>query len=68
MMEIAEPQPALAAELLGLSGPVQVTRLAGAVPGWQVSVDGKAVGWLGSSWEIANTVGYSGDPLMCWCH
>lgn len=61
--EVTEPQPAVAAELLGHSLPVEVTRLAGAVPGWRVSANGETVGWLGSSWEIANTVGYSGRPI-----
>ena len=63
LVTVADPSPELAEEMLDLGRPVEVRRLSGAVPGWEVLIDGKAVGWLGSSWEIANTVGYSGRPI-----
>ena len=52
-----------AAQLLALSGPVQVTRETGGVPGWTVRQGGAVVGHIGSTWEIAGSVGYSGRPL-----
>lgn len=63
LVTVVDPSPELAEEMLDLGRPVEVRRLSGAVPGWEVLIDGKAVGWLGSSWEIANTVGYSGRPI-----
>ncbi len=59
----AEVPPPLAAELFGVPGPVQVTREEGGVPGWRVEQGGQVVGEIGSSWEIAGTLGYSGEPL-----
>lgn len=52
--------PDQAAALLGLTGPVQITQ--GAI-GWQVHQGGAVMGVVGSSWEIAGTLGYSGQPL-----
>jgi len=60
---VADPGADLAAELLGLTGPVQVTRQAAGVPGWDVTVQGKPVGYLASTWQVAGSVGYSGRPL-----
>jgi NosR/NirI family transcriptional regulator, nitrite reductase regulator len=61
--ELRPPSPAEAATLLSLSAPVQVRREAGGVPGWTVTQDGAVVGHIGSTWEIAGSVGYSGRPL-----
>jgi NosR/NirI family nitrite reductase transcriptional regulator len=58
-----DPGPALVVQMLGLAQPVQLIRVDGGVPGWTVQQDGKVVAHLGSSWEIAGTLGYSGRPL-----
>ena len=52
-----------AARLLGHDGAVSVTRVEDGVPGWTVRADGKVLGHLGSTSEIADSVGYSGRPL-----
>lgn len=57
------PTPAEAAELLDLTGPVQITREDSGVPGWTVSSGHEIAGYIGSTWEIAGSVGYSGRPL-----
>ncbi|WP_244870041.1 NosR/NirI family protein [Pseudorhodobacter ferrugineus] len=57
------PDSALAARLLGVGGPVQIARQDGGVPGWTIRGDGRIVGYIGSTWEIAGSVGYSGRPL-----
>ncbi|WP_333818216.1 4Fe-4S binding protein [Tabrizicola sp.] len=62
-MDLTAPTAGQAAALLGLDGPVQVTRVDQGVPGWTVSQGGKPVGEIGSTWEIAGSVGYSGRPL-----
>lgn len=59
----ATPDSALAAQLLALPGPVQLARQEDGVPGWTVQQDGRIVGYIGSTWEIAGSVGYSGRPL-----
>lgn len=60
---ITAPDPGLAASLLGHSGPVQVARQEDGVPGWTVRAEGRILGYIGSTWEIAGSVGYSGRPL-----
>lgn len=60
---VTAPDAALAAWLLGVTGPVSVQRIDEGVPGWTVTAAGGVAGYIGSSWEIANTVGYSGRPL-----
>jgi NosR/NirI family nitrite reductase transcriptional regulator len=60
---VADPNPAQAAGLLGILGPVQVLRQEAGVPGWDVSVAGRPVGYLASTWQVAGSVGYSGRPL-----
>lgn len=62
-INIIDPTPDLAAALLGLAGPVQVRRQDAGVPGWDVTAQGKPVGYLGSTWAVAGSVGYSGRPL-----
>lgn len=60
---VTAPDAALAAQLLGVSGPVSVQRTDAGVPGWTATSSAGLAGYIGSSWEIANTVGYSGRPL-----
>ncbi len=60
---VADPSPDLAAELLDVPGPVQVLRRDAGVPGWDVAVAGRTVGFLASTWQVAGSVGYSGRPL-----
>ncbi len=60
---VTTPTSDQAAALLGLDGPVQVARIDDGVPGWSVSQGGKVLGQIGSTWEIAGSVGYSGRPL-----
>ncbi len=62
-LAVTAPTPEQAAELLDLSGPVQLSRIDQGVPGWQVSQAGRVAGHIGSTWEISTTVGYSGRPL-----
>lgn len=63
-----EPDAALAARLFAADGPVEspvsVTREDLDVPGWKVTdADGVLLGHIGSSWEIAGSIGYSGRPI-----
>lgn len=60
----AAPDGASAAALFGAAPPVRVERIAAGVPGW-VAYDGAGavLGHIGSTWEIAGSVGYSGRPL-----
>ncbi|WP_137700788.1 NosR/NirI family protein [Marimonas lutisalis] len=57
------PRQEVAATLMKTSPPVQVTRQSEGVPGWQIAKDGVVLGYIGSTWEIANSLGYSGRPL-----
>lgn len=57
------PTPTEAAALLAQTEPVTVTRDDGGVPGWTVSAAGTTAGYVGSTWEIAGSTGYSGQPL-----
>ena len=59
----AAPDPAQVAALLHLDGPVTLQRIDEGVPGWTVTTAGGIAGYIGSTWEIAETVGYSGRPL-----
>ncbi len=63
VIEAIAPDEALAARLVGTSGTVTVSRTDGGVPGWTVSSPAGVLGYIGSSWEISGTVGYSGQPL-----
>ncbi|KAF0113246.1 MAG: nosR2, partial [Rhodobacteraceae bacterium] len=62
-VSVTAPTAEQAAALLDLSPPVQVRRIDDGVPGWTVSQGGTPVGEIGSTWEIAGSVGYSGRPL-----
>ena len=62
-LAVTAPTAEQAAALLDLAGPVQVQRIDAGVPGWSVLKDGRVVGEIGSTWEIAGSVGYSGRPL-----
>ncbi|MCL5778375.1 NosR/NirI family protein [Limibaculum sp. FT325] len=62
-IEPAQPTPVIAARLFSHPGPLLVTRAASGTPGWQVTAGGAALGEIGSTWEIAGSVGYSGRPL-----
>ncbi|SDO36968.1 NosR/NirI family transcriptional regulator, nitrite reductase regulator [Lutimaribacter pacificus] len=57
------PTPAMAARLLDHDGAVTLTRIGDGVPGWIARGDGRVLGHLGSTSEIAGSVGYSGRPL-----
>ncbi len=59
----ARPDAALAAELFQSTEPLTVTRNEDGVPSWTVSRDGRVIGYVGSTWEIAGSIGYSGRPL-----
>lgn len=61
--DISAPTPQLAAELLQVDGLVRVQRDEAGVPGWSVYRDALLLGYIGSTWEIAGSVGYSGRPL-----
>ncbi|MBK0399462.1 4Fe-4S binding protein [Limibaculum sp. M0105] len=62
-VEPAEPTPAIAARLFSQDGAVSVVRSRGTVPAWRVTADGRVLGDIGSTYEIAGSVGYSGRPL-----
>ena len=62
-LSITAPTPQQAEALLDLAAPLQLRRIEDGVPGWSVSKDGRGVGEIGSTWEIAGSVGYSGRPL-----
>lgn len=62
-LEVRPPTQAEAQEMFALTPPLEVLRDEGGVPGWTVSQGGTVVGYIGSTWEIAGSVGYSGLPL-----
>ena len=57
------PDATTAARLLAVPAPVAVQRVDAGVPGWTVRKDGQVIGHIGSTFEIAGSVGYSGRPL-----
>ena len=61
----AAPDAALAAALFQLPPDRQATvaRQDAPVPGWRVEAGGQPLGLIGSTWELANSTGYSGRPL-----
>ncbi|WP_331458367.1 4Fe-4S binding protein [Pseudorhodobacter wandonensis] len=63
VLQTIAPDAAMARQLLDTQAPVQVSRQDDGVPGWTVRADGRVIGYIGSTWEIAGSVGYSGRPL-----
>lgn len=60
----AAPTAEIAAELFGQRAPVRGERVEAGVPGWAAyDAAGAVLGHIGSTWEIAGSVGYSGRPL-----
>ncbi|KEO60091.1 NosR/NirI family protein [Thioclava indica] len=57
------PDRAMAETLLGISPPITIERVSEGVPGWSVQDARGLAGYIGSTWEIAASVGYSGRPL-----
>ncbi len=57
------PTPPLAARLTGIPEPLRLLREEGAVPGWTVLSGGSVAGHIGSTWELSESIGYSGRPL-----
>ena len=59
------PDAALAARLFGLAqdGQLAVIRQETPAPSWRVEAGGRALGLIGSTWELASSTGYSGLPL-----
>ncbi|GAB4361643.1 MAG: NosR/NirI family protein [Kiloniellaceae bacterium] len=61
--EAPAPTPALAARLLQSGDAVTVVREETPIAGWAVSSAAGPVGFIGSTWEIAHSLGYSGRPI-----
>ena len=60
----SEPDAALAARIFAADGPLTVERIDASPPGWRVERRRRArSGYIGSTWELANSVGYSGRPI-----
>jgi len=60
----ATPDVALAASLFGVPAEALTLRRDDRTPpGWQVNGPGGLVGWIGSTWEVAESLGYSGRPI-----
>ena len=59
----AEPDAALAARLFPDAGPLTLQRLDDTPPGWRVEGSGGLAGYIGSTWELTGSVGYSGRPI-----
>ncbi|QCO56606.1 4Fe-4S binding protein [Pseudorhodobacter turbinis] len=53
----------MAEVLLAIEGPATLQRIENGVPGWTVYQGGTIAGHIASSWEVAGSVGYSGQPL-----
>lgn len=61
----AVPDAGLAAALFQTpeGGSPAVIRQDAPVPGWRVESEGRVLGLIGSTWELAGSSGYSGQPL-----
>ncbi len=60
----AAPTPQIAAALFGQPAEtVTLDRLTTPVPAWRAQSDGRTLGLIGSTWELAGSTGYSGRPL-----
>lgn len=62
-MQAAAPDAALAQALFSAPGPVEVVRQDAPVPSFRVNAGGEVLGLIGSTWELAQSTGYSGQPL-----
>jgi NosR/NirI family nitrite reductase transcriptional regulator len=64
-VEPAKPDAALAGRLFGVeAAAVTVARETGALPpAWEVRGPDGLVGYIASTWEVAGSVGYSGQPI-----
>ncbi len=60
---VTTPDHAMAQELFDITQPIIVDRVDDGVPGWTVQDANGLAGYIGSTWEIAASVGYSGRPL-----
>lgn len=49
--------------MLGVHAPFSVTRVEDGVPGWTVASGERVIAYMASTWEVAESVGYSGRPL-----
>ncbi|HVH04314.1 MAG TPA: 4Fe-4S binding protein [Amaricoccus sp.] len=58
-----EPDTALAERVFHAEGPLTVERIEASPPGWRVDGPEGTVGYVGSTWELATSVGYSGRPI-----
>ncbi|XQZ31137.1 4Fe-4S binding protein (plasmid) [Paracoccus yeei] len=61
----ATPDATLAAALFQMppGSTPRLTRQETPVPGWLAEAEGHALGLIGSTWELAGSTGYSGQPL-----
>ena len=59
-LPLSETQVAI---MLDVDAPFSVSRVENGVPGWTVSSDGRVLAHIASTWEIAESIGYSGRPL-----
>ncbi len=58
------PDPALAARLFpGVTAPLSIVRREGTPPLWQVDAPGGPSGVIASTWDVAQSAGYSGQPI-----
>ena len=57
------PDPAMAAALFAVSGEVTLERQETPAPAWTCGREGEVLGHVASTWEIARSTGYSGQPL-----
>jgi NosR/NirI family transcriptional regulator, nitrite reductase regulator len=58
------PEASVVATLFpNAAGPLQVTRHDGTPPSWHVFSDGRLIGYIASTSEVAGSVGYSGRPI-----
>ena len=59
----AAPDAAMAREMFGIEGPLTVLRVEAPPQGWRVETPEGLVGHIGSTWELAQATGYSGQPI-----
>ncbi len=61
-MAPAEPTPQIAARMFGVAEP-SLERIETVPPGWRITGPDGLVGYIASTWESAESVGYSGRPI-----